>query len=362
MKMNHKLLSFILGLMILALVLSGCNTPKSGQSPAPTATSEPENSEELMINNNAGSENTETGTEITSPEPDDEGDSMIVNPDRSSLPKADLTVGSPLGKPAAYHVSPVINAQITRPDSSSDGLVITNDHTVTYPETQSVIQKSVSSGKLQPLGYIPPMQLANGQSISFGYGETSAVISGYVPAGGVVSYNLYAFANQNFLVLLSSDSGTSVLSINDVYGNVFLDPNQRQTSYNMYLPRTATYYVNIHSTGYSENFTLQIFIPARVTIPAGQTAAVMSGSVGAYGVVGYTAYMYAGQTARIDDYSGPQPTSFLRVSGLQTGIVYMDYTSYSPSWYSVVPATQDYLIEVISMDLPSNYRLTVDVR
>ena len=177
-----------------------------------------------------------------------------------------------------------------------------------------------------------------------------------------MSYNFYAFANQNFLVLLSSDSGTSVLSVSDVYGNVFLDSTQRMNSYSMYLPRTATYYVNIHSQGYAENFTIQIFIPARVTIPAGSTATSMSGTLAPYSVVSYTAYMFAGQTARIDDYSGPQPNSFLRISGLQTGLVYMDYTAYSPSWYAVVPATQDYLIEVISMDQPSNYRLTVDVR
>ena len=88
----------------------------------------------------------------------------------------------------------------------------------------------------------------------------------------------------------------------------------------------------------------------------------MKGTVSPYSVVSYTAYMYAGQTARIDDYSGARPTSFLRVSGLQTGVIYMDYTAYSPSWYSVVPVTQDYLIEVISIDQPSNYQLTVDVR
>ena len=360
MKMNHKSVLIILCLVILTLVLCCCNAPKNSSQPSPTAAAETESDDEFLLNNNAGSENPESGSEVS--EPEEEEVPMIVNPGRSSLPKIDLASDNPLKKPAAFQVSPVRNAQIVRPETNDNDLVIRNDHTITYPESQSVIQKSVPSGKLQPLGYIPPAHLANGQSINFGYGETSAVISGYVPAGGVVSYNLYAFANQNFLVLLSSDSGTSVLSISDVYGNVFLDANQRQTSYNMYLPRTATYYVNIHSTGYSENFTLQIFIPARVVIPAGQTSTAMDGSIGPYGVVGYTAYMYAGQTARIDDYSGPNPTSFLRVSGLQTGIVYMDYTSYSPSWYSVVPATQDYLIEVISMDLPSTYRLTVDVR
>ena len=291
--------------------------------------------------------------------PKDNGDEMLINRDHSS-------VFYPKTASLSFRPTTTItggNAQIVKPTSSADSdLVIKNDHNITYPETQPLIQKSVPSGQLQPLNYIPPSQLSNGQSIAFAPGATSAVISGYVPAGGIVSYNFYAFANQNFLALLTSDSGTSVLGVSDVYGNVFLDANQRQNSYNMYLPRTATYYVNIYSTGYSENFTLQIFIPARVTIPTGQTSTSMSGTLAPYSVVSYTAYMYAGQTARIDDYSGPQPNSFLRVSGLQTGMVYMDYTAYSPSWYSVVPVTQDYLIEVISIDQTSNYRLTVDVR
>ncbi len=244
----------------------------------------------------------------------------------------------------------------------SDELTIRNDHTITYSDQPSVITKSVPSGQLQPLGYIPPQSLAAGGDIRFGAGETSALIRGYVYPGQTIKYQLYAFANQNIHLMLTSDSGTSVLRFRDIYGNQYLMENQRQTSYNTYLPRTATYYVEVCSTGYGENFTLQVSIPARVTIPAGRTSAVYSGSIGAYGVVSYTAYMYAGQTARIDDYSGAQPTSFLRVSGLQTGTVYMDYTAYSPSWYAVVPVTQDYLIEVISTDRPTNYRLTVDVR
>ena len=372
MKNNLKL---FLILLALCLVVSGCHFPKINKAEPTAVPAEPENTEaadeEMLIHNNntgsgpegAGSEedmlihnNSGAPAPETAPEaaPQEDNGEMIVRPS-SSIPIEMKTAG-------LHMMSRAGSIGAAQVQGGNQDIIIRNDQNITYQQNQPIIQKSAPSGQLQPLGYIPPQQLGNGQSIMFGMGETSAVVSGYVPAGGVVSYNLYAFANQNFLVLLSSDSGTSVLSITDVYGNVFLDRNQRQTSHNMYLPRTATYYVNVYSTGYAENFTLQVFIPARVTIPVGQTSVAYNGSIGPYGVVGYTAYMYAGQTARIDDYSGPQPTSFLRVSGLQTGVVYMDYTAYSPSWYSVVPATQDYLIEVISINQPSNYRLTVDVR
>ena len=357
MKHNNLMLVLIICLSVSAFIFSGCNAPKASPTPtaAPVVEEDTQNNgdtgepEMIINNNNGGTDNTTNQT------PEDDDIPMITNPGRSSVdyPK---TASLSFRKPSA-----ALNAAAQQTTNNDDDLVIQKP-TVTYAEQQPIIQKSVPSGQLTPLSYIPPYTLQNGQSIYFEPGATSAVISGYVPAGGVISYNFYAFANQNFLVLLSSDSGTSVLSVSDVYGNVFLDSTQRMTSYSMYLPRTATYYVNIHSQGYSENFTIQIFIPARVTIPAGKTSTAMSGTLAPHSVVSYTAYMYAGQTARIDDYSGPQPNSFLRVSGLQTGLVYMDYTSYSPSWYSVVPVTQDYLIEVISMDQTSNYRLTVDVR
>ena len=366
MNNNLKKILIVLCLFILSVSLIGCHVPglksKPTEAPAPETTGGESPSEAPSETAPEAPENTQS--DETEEEP------MITNPGRSSLMPGKQYTDAPVIRPASMQIgssAPVRNAQIVRPTASAnttagDGILIQNDHKVTYPEQQSVIQKSVPSGHLQPMSYIPPTRMNSGQSIAFSPGATSAVISGYVPAGGYVSYNLYAFQNQNFLVLLSSDSGSAVLSVTDIYGNVYLDANQRQNSYNMYLPRTATYYVNIHSTGYSENFTLQIFIPARVTIPVGKTSAVMSGTVSPYSVVSYTAYMYAGQTARIDDYSGAQPTSFLRISGLQSGVVYMDYTAYSPSWYSVVPATQDYLIEVISMDQTSNYTLTVDVR
>ena len=376
MKNSFKLLVLIL---MLSLVLAGCHIPvlkNAEPTAAPTAvpaepvSSEPEEDDSMLLQRDSGTAEEDDsmllqrdsgGTAPESEGGEGEGDDMMITRPSSAIPNEMKAAGLSMMPARAGGFSAAQIQNVVAPTPQPD-IIIRNDQNITYDQNPPIIQRSVPSGQLQPLGYIPPQYLASGQSIAFGAGETSAVISGYVPAGGVVSYNLYAFTNQNLLVLLSSDSGTSVLSVSDVYGNVFLDPNQRQTRYSMYLPRTATYYVNIYSTGYAENFTLQVFIPARVTIPTGRTSVSYNGAIGPYGVVSYTAYMYAGQTARIDDYSGPQPTSFLRVSGLQTGVVYMDYTAYSPSWYAVVPATQDYLIEVISINQPSNYTLTVDVR
>ena len=45
---------------------------------------------------------------------------------------------------------------------------------------------------------------------------------------------------------------------------------------------------------------------------------------------------------------------------MTTGQVYMDYTSYSPSWYVRLPETQDYLVEVVTLDQGTDYRITFE--
>lgn len=226
---------------------------------------------------------------------------------------------------------------------------------------QKVIPNPDQGANMAPLNFMPQNRQQPGSAIQFAWGATSAVINGFIPAGSTVSYNLYAMQNQNMGVYISSATGTAVLGVSDVYGNVYQDVYQYRTGCNMYLPQTATYYINLYSPQPTE-FTLQVYIPARIQIPYGQTVTSVSGQVGPYSVVSYTAYMNAGQLARIDDYSGAQPTSFLRVSGLNDGIIYMDYTAYMPSWYAYVPVSQDYLIEVITLDQTSNYTLTVNVQ
>ena len=229
------------------------------------------------------------------------------------------------------------------------------------PDYYSGGPQQVGYGPIAPLPILPPNQM-NGGTIQFAWGTTSAVVNGFVPAGGAVTYDLYAMANQNFMVLITSDTGSAYLGITDAYGYSYLDPNQYQSVYSMYLPRTATYYVTVYGIGAGTNYSLQVFIPARLSIPFGQTKVQTSGQIGPYGVVSYTAYMYAGQTAKVDCYTGNYPAAFLRVSGLSSGYVYLDYTQYMPSWYAKVPATDDYLIEVISLNQPANYTLTVDVK
>ncbi|MHC1772047.1 MAG: hypothetical protein AB9907_09970 [Flexilinea sp.] len=265
------------------------------------------------------------------------------------------------------------------PESSSSYWSMILPHTGTYvidvygsgaasdPGTDFAFQVIIPPVQQQQNPWIPPMPIQprpqlNGGSIQFGLGETSAVISGHVPANGQIRYDLYAAVNQNFIVMLSSATGTAVLGISDKSGNTYLPAAGTSTYWNMILPKTGTYIIDIVGRGQETDYTFQVIIPARISIPANSYSTSYSGTINSYSVVSYSAYAFAGQMMNIWLNSGATPTAFLRISGMGTGIVYVDNNSYQTGWYASLPATQDYLIEVVAKGSPASYQLTVDIR
>ncbi len=225
---------------------------------------------------------------------------------------------------------------------------------------------------IPPLGqpqtpWIPPVPVdpqpqVNGGTIQFGYGQTSAVISGKVPANGRVRYDLYAMAGQHFIVMLRSASGTAVLGISDNLGNSYLSSSSGYTYWSMVLPKTNTYYIDIAGQNVETDFVFQVIIPARITIPQTSYSVTYNAGVAANGVVSFMAYAAAGQVMAVRLNSGATPNAFLRISGIGSGVVYLDNNAYQTNWSASLPATQDYLIEVVGTANPANYQLTVDIR
>ena len=142
-------------------------------------------------------------------------------------------------------------------------------------------QTAVGMGDLQPLEIQP--NYMQGGAIQFALGATSAVVNGYVQQNASISYTIYAMQGQNFILLLSSDSGIASLSVSDVYGNSYAQAYEGRTYFNMVLPRTATYNVNVNAVGAASNYSLQVFIPAKVQIPLGQRSVSYNGTVSPYG-------------------------------------------------------------------------------
>jgi len=202
----------------------------------------------------------------------------------------------------------------------------------------------------------------NGGTIQFNPGTTSAVISGFVPANGSIRYSLYAMANQNFIVMLRSSNNTAVLDISDGNGISYLSAVNQYTYWNMVLPKTGMYYIDIVGLDQGTDFTFQVIIPARIVFPANTYWQTYNGSIGSYSVVSYSVYAAAGKTMSVNLNSGATPQAFLRISGVGTGMIYLDHNAHQTGISLSLPATQDYLVEVVSQANPAAYSLTVDIR
>ncbi len=209
---------------------------------------------------------------------------------------------------------------------------------------------------------VVPQPPTDGQSIRFGTGQTSALISGSVQPNGRARYDFYAAAGQHFLVMLQSATGSAVLSVSDNLGNSYLPYSAGYTYWSMVLPQTRSYYVDVIGQGQATDFLLQVVIPARITIPQNTYSASYRGNVLANGVVSYVAYAASGQRMSVNLSSGATPQAFLRISGMSSGEVYLDHTTKWTNWWSYLPATQDYLIEVVGTANPANYQLNVEIR
>ncbi len=214
---------------------------------------------------------------------------------------------------------------------------------------------------IQPMPIQPNFQQSGGV-IQFNPGTTSAIISGFVPANGSIRYNLYAMANQNFIVMIRSSKNSAVLGISDNIGLSYLSATNKYTYWNMVLPKTGTYNIDVVGLDQGTDFAFQVIIPARIVFPANTYWQSYSGSIGSNSVVSYSVYAAAGKMMSVNLNSGATPQAFLRISGIGTGTVYLDQTAYQTGVSMSLPATQDYLIEVISQMNPAAYSLTVDIR
>lgn len=214
----------------------------------------------------------------------------------------------------------------------------------------------------------PGQQMAQsfrmGGKIQFAVGETMAVITGQADAAGCVRYDFNAGNDYLLLSNVTSDNGQAVLGLSDISGTLYLSSFSRQAVLRQILSKTTTYNIDVCNLGQTAtNYKLMFVIPARIRFAPGTVSAQRSGSLRANGVVSYTAYANAGQWMTVTVKGGSTvPQVFLRVTGVDDGVVYLDHQQKQTSWSGTLPRKQDYLIEVISYQVAANYVLDVMIR
>ena len=153
------------------------------------------------------------------------------------------------------------------------------------------------------------------------------------------------------------------LGLSDNTGTLYVSNANQFGTIRQILAKATKYNLDVcNPDAAATGFRLTFVIPVRVRFAPNTNSAQLAGAVRANGVVSYTAYASAGQTMTVRLQSGTtQPNAFLRISGIDDGVVYQDHTAKLTNWSGVLPRRQDYLIEVVSFQQATNYSLSIQI-
>ena len=197
---------------------------------------------------------------------------------------------------------------------------------------------------LPPVGatLVPPAATR----INFLSKATTGVVSGPISPGQIQYFVLNASQGQPMLVMVNSLNNDVTLSIRTQGGTWMLNAAAHQTTWQSMLPKTEDYYIGVYGGASTENFTLTIEIPSRIKFAIGSITATISGqTVAGYNVV-YTVLALKGQLMTVN-LNGVGDNAALTIYGYSDGQPYLRSVTEQTSFNLKLPATQDYIIEVV---------------
>jgi hypothetical protein len=151
------------------------------------------------------------------------------------------------------------------------------------------------------------------------------------------------------------------LGVSDPNGNVLLSPALKHTAWQMPLPVTGLYTIQVIGGATTEDYSLTIKIPQTVNFASGATSTTLNGTTVNGYLYSYALYCGAGQTMTAS-LNVPSSTAIIDIFGVSTGATLLNASAGANKWTGTLPQTQDYAIEVIPNNgQVVNYSLTVSV-
>jgi hypothetical protein len=194
-------------------------------------------------------------------------------------------------------------------------------------------------------------------NIVFASGTTAAVEQGSIQPNQVRTYTLSAGQYQPMILRVNSPNNDVYLGVTEPDGSKLLDPAKKYTNWQWLLPKTELYTIQLFGGATSEDFTLTAKVAQIVTFPSGATTVMLNGSTPKGYVFSYALACQANQVMTVS-LNVPATTAYLDVFGLATGTL-LSPSAKATSWAGTLPATQDYVIEVIPVGEEVTYSLKV---
>lgn len=204
-----------------------------------------------------------------------------------------------------------------------------------------------------PLSTLPP----GSARVSFPGGGTEASESGELAAGSTQSYVVGAAQGQIMMVSVDSPNHDLVIGIyGSTDGTWLLTPTQRQASFQGALPRSQDYVIEVVARQAGDSFTLSMTIAQTIILQAGGNPYVVTGSAQQVPWVTYLLPVKAGQTLTLDLQS-KSSSALLTVRGLQDGRTILALSNHATHFSGALPASEDYLVQVVQGASPSNFTI-----
>jgi hypothetical protein len=202
--------------------------------------------------------------------------------------------------------------------------------------------------------------------------DAPATQPGKLAPGGSARYELPIAGGQNLDVNASASTGSVAVSVNGADGTVLQSSMGGFPTFSGPVPSSQDYTVTVVNASASPaEFSVTIGVgppaaptsveaptptPLRVRFPADGTAASQSGSLGANGLAKYVLALEAGHRLEVATTGQPDPVS-VSVYGAD-GTVLLSPMGSSPTFDGTVPSSQDYFVDVISAEKPTEFTVT----
>jgi hypothetical protein len=195
------------------------------------------------------------------------------------------------------------------------------------------------------------------ERVEFEPGATSAGVSGHLDADASQRYVVRAQAGQTMKVTALPPVDELLLGIWAGDGTLLKRKGDGAPSWVGRLPATQDYVVEVAAAGKGVDYQLGIMIPIRVQFEPGETSATLSGEIGEHEVHHYVLWAEAGQTMEVA-VTAPKKIGLTIVG--EDGIPLKRYVDEETTWRSELPVTQEYFIEVVSIEA-TGYELSVSI-
>ena len=197
--------------------------------------------------------------------------------------------------------------------------------------------------------------------IAFAPGSTSATLAGSVAAGGIQEYNLWVGARQLIMIDFESALPNAYLQIlGGASGQLLGQTVPGATRWEGTTPSTQLYRIRVISTGNSTTYSLGVTIPRRINFARGAISAVVAGNVYSGEINSYILRALGGQTmtATLNAHASGV---WLEIYGLSDSQPLVRASDGLAQWTGQLPATQDYIIKVVSTGPHTTYHLGLTI-